>query len=343
MIQQRPDSPAVRIRVARHRLPRPAGPRTTAAQDTTIVRQQAPDFRLRADAIARIAALPPKEVHPLIVANLINELDSVGSAQLSVPPGDSEAPEEQEQYPEYRISLARAVFRVARDMSGSQKQSSVRSLVFGGLPVSREIQRFVADQGKASLGALDTAFAASDATAPAVVSTWGYTLAAMPSQLSFEDSVYVYARILLSAQYYPVAFTYSARHARLFELMPELDSIVSQGTAEGKPALAAAARVASRKLIPARDSAKAADWVARLRLRTGVVCMDESRLGAETCRSLLAATTSAGASTRDPARLRQVMAEYERLLDQAVAAQSLSVEMREVLKQLVAGLLRAPA
>jgi hypothetical protein len=338
MIRQRPTDPPPRIAIAAHRIPRPAAPPPTPAEDSTLRRQRAADFRVRAEAVSRIEAMPVARLHPSIAANLISELDSVGAGRVAAPPASSaDSPAELEEYPEYVISLARAVVRL-------KDPRSVRALTFGGLATSREVQRFVAAQGREGLGALDTAFAASDATAPAVVSTWGYALAETPSRLAFEDSVYVYARIVLSAQYYPVAFAYAARHANLFDLMPELDSIAARAAADSALALAAAARVASRALAPALDSvgsAIAADWLARLRLRTGVLCMDEARLGAESCRAMLDATGSAARSIGDLTQVRQAMTQYLGLLDQAVSAGRMSVEAREGLKPVINGLLRA--
>jgi hypothetical protein len=288
ILRQRATDPAPRVAIAARRIQRPAGPPPTPTEDSTLSRQRATDFRLRAEAVSRVEAIPAARLHPSIAANLISELDSVGAARLGAPPAaPADAPAEQEAYPEYIISLARAVVRL-------KDPRSVRALTFGGLVTSREVQRFVAAQGREGLGALDTAFSVSDATAPAVVSTWGYSLAETPSRLAFEDSVYVYARIVLSAQYYPVAFAYAARHAKLFDLMPELDSIATRAQADSALALASAARVAGRALAQWMDSAAtAADWVARLRLRTGVLCMDESRLGADSCRGLLDATSAA--------------------------------------------------
>lgn len=344
MIRQRPTDPPPRIAIAARRLPSPPGPPPSPAEDSTLRRQRAADFRVRAEALSRIEAVPTARIHPTIAANLISELDSVGAARLSAPPAVSaDLPAELEGYAEYVISLGRAVGKLEAERHAAGllvDPRAVRALALGGL-VSRENQRLVAAQGREGLGALDTAFAASDAAAPAVVSTWGYALAERPSRLAFEDSVYVYARIVLSAQYYPVPFTYAARHANLFDLLPELDSIASRAMTDSALALAAAARVASRALAPALASASAADWLARLRLRTGVLCMDESRLGADPCRALLDATGSAARSMGDLAQVRQAMTQYSALLDQAVSAGRMSVEARESLKPVVNGLLRA--
>jgi hypothetical protein len=310
LVRQQAADPAVRLFVRARPLPRPAGPAPTPAEDTTLR-------------------------NPAIAVNLINELDSVASARLSTTPKDSaDAPDEQEQYPEYVISLTRAVVRL-------KNPTSVRALALGGLGTSRDAQRFVASQGTAGLGVLDTAFAASDAVAPAVVNTWGYTLADDPSRLPFDDSVHVYARILLSAQYYPVAFTYAARHARLFELIPELDSIAAQATADTKPALAGAARSASRVLDSAFAAAQPRDWLARLRLRTGVQCIDEALLGPAACTQLIAATGAAAAGLGNLDVVRQAMTQYRGLADAAAGDGRMSAATRASLQRLVDGLLHA--
>jgi hypothetical protein len=335
LLRQLPTDPLPRIAVAARRLVPAAAVRPlTPTEDSALGRQLAADFRVRAEAVARIQAIPALRLHPTIATNLINELDSLSATRLATPPvAGPDSVDEQEAYPEYVISLSRAVARL-------KDPRSVRALALGGLVTSREIQRFVAAQGPQALGPLDTAFAASDATAPAVVTTWGYTLAAKPSKLRFEDSVYVYARIVLSAQYYPVSFAHAARQAKLFELMPELDSIVARA-ADSQPVVAAVARLASRRLASVRDSASAADWLARLRLRTGVVCMDESRLGPEVCRALLGATANATGSLGNTDAMRLVMTQYHGLLDAAVAARLMSPEASGSLGQLVNGLLRA--
>lgn len=335
LLRQRRTDPIPRIAVAARRIiPAVAVRPLTPSEDSTLGRQLAADYRVRAEAVARIEATPAARVHPSIATNLINELDSLAATRLAAAPAAiPDTADEQESYPEYVISLSRAVARL-------KDPRSVRALALGGLVTSREIQRFVADQGPQALGPLDTAFAGSDATAPAVVTTWGYALASSASRLRFEDSVYVYARIVLSSQYYPISFAYAARQANLFELLPELDSIVAQA-ADSHPVVAAVARSASRKLVPVRDSAGPADWLARLRLRTGVVCMDESRLGSEVCRALLGATTRATGSLDNLDRTRLVMAQYRGLLDAAVSSRLMSAEVSGSLGQLVNGLLQA--
>ena len=332
MIRQGTKDPLPRIAVAARKVARLAAQPATLVEESTLVRQVAADFRVRAEALASIQAIPVSKLHPAIVSNLIDELDSVGAARLAAAPGASaEAAEDQEAYPEYVISLSRAVVRL-------KDPRSVRALTLGGLVTSRDVQRFVAAQGPAALGALDTAFAASDASAPAVVRTWGYTLAS--GRLSFVDSVYVYARIVMSAQLYPVSFAYAARHAKLFELIPELESIAARA-ADSQPVAAAVARATSRQLTPVRESASAADWLARLRLRTGVACMDGSKLGPEVCRSLLDQTVEVGKSLGNLDQTRQALARYRELLDGAVASQLMSAEGSGSLNELADGVLRA--
>lgn len=336
LIRQRPGDPLPRLAIAaRHLIAGPGGRALTPSEDSTLGRQLASDFRVRAEAVARIAAVPALQLHPSIATNLINELDSLGAARLAAPPAATgpDSVDEQEAYPEYVISLSRAVVRL-------KDRRSVRALALGGLVTSKEIQRFVAAQGAQALGSLDTAFAVSDATAPAVVSTWGYTLASTQSGLKFEDSVYVYARIVMSSQYYPVSFAYAARNANLFELIPELDSIVARA-ADSQPVVAAVARATKRKLTPVRDSASSADWLARLRLRTGVICMDQTRLGPEVCRALLGATTNATRALGSLDLTRLAMTQYHGLLDAAVSARLMSAEAGGSLGELVNGLLRA--
>jgi hypothetical protein len=334
LIRQVPTDPWPRIRVTARKIPRPIARAPTLAEDSTLLRQAAPDFRVRAEAIARIQTTPVARLHPAIASNMIDELDSVGAVHLATAPAPApESLEEQEAYPEYVISLARSVGRL-------KDPRSVRALTLGGLVVSREIQRFVASQGPAALGALDTAFSASDATAPAVVNTWGYALAADPSRLTFDDSVYVYARIVLSAQYYPVSFAQVVRQTNLFELIPELESIAA-GAADSQPVAAAVSRAAIRHLTPVRESARPADWLARLRLRTGVVCMEGTKLGPEVCRALLGATSDAARSLGNLDQTRQAMTRYNELLDGAVAAQLMSAQARGSLSELTTGLLRA--
>ncbi len=69
--------------------------------------------------------------------------------------------------------------------------------------------------------------------------------------------------------------------------------------------------------------------------------MDESRLGAERCRSLLEATGAASGSLGNLPSLRQAMLRYQGHLDQAVTEGKLSPDGRTAPESLVSGLLRA--
>ncbi len=319
------------IQVSGRRVPPRATQTVTARDDSTIVLQRAADYRVRAAAIARIDAAA---VHPTVAANLITELDSVGAARLRA--GRMAGPElgaEEEDYAEYVVSLTRAVVQL-RD------PRAVRAVALGGLGSSRQAQRFVAEQGIEGLAVLDTVFAASDDAAPAAVTTWAMALAGSPSRLSFEDSVYVYARIVLAAQYHPVAFTHAARLASLFDLTPELDSLAAQ-TSDSLPAVAGAARAASRILADRSASAPARDWLARLRLRTGVLCMNAQRLGEGSCRELLDATVAASRGIGSQAARRQAAAQYQTVLDRTVRERRMSADTRARLLMLLDVLVRS--
>ncbi len=262
LIRKRPNDPVPRVVVPARKIRGPQGARSVSVgEDTTIRKQRAADFRVRAEALARIQAQPPGQIHPSIATNLINELDSVGALRLTVAPiAAAEGPEEQEAFPEYVISLSRAVVRL-------KDPRSVRALALGGLATSREVQRFVAGQGPGGPGLARYGFRRERCDGAGGREHLGLRSGGKSSRLSFEDSVYVYARIVLSSQLYPVSFAYATRHAKLFELIPELDSISARATADTQPVLAAVARAASRKLAPVRTAATPADWLARLRLR----------------------------------------------------------------------------
>jgi hypothetical protein len=173
-----------------------------------------------------------------------------------------------------------------------------------------------------------------------VVTTWGYSLSAKPSNLGFEDSVYIYARIVMSAQEYPVPFTYAVRHAQLFDLLPELDTLATV-LGDSMPVAAAAARAASRALAPTLASATPGDWLGRLRLRTGVQCIDETRLSNEICRALLESTAAMARSIGNLSQIQQAAAQYRAQLNAVVGAKRMSPEVSGSLNTVLGGLLRA--
>ena len=323
------------VPLAVRRLPPRAGRAPTAAEDTTIVAQRSADFRVRSDALARIAVVRggPSRVHPTVAVNLINELDSVGVMRITPPTGavGTDQDPEDEEYSEYVVSLARSVVRL-------DDASAVRAVAFGGLGTSREAQRFVARQGTAGLGALDTVFASSEALAPSVVTTWAYALADESKRLDYADSVHLYTRIVMAGQHHPISFAHAVRIAKLYDLAPELDSVAAR-VADSSPAAAATARVAARAVAAQAAGASTADWLVRLRLRAGLLCLDDSRLGPDRCGRVIGALNEAagtpGADAASAAAVQGALGRAGQELDAAVNEGQLAAETRGRLADLM--------
>jgi hypothetical protein len=280
-----------------------------AAADTAARAQRSTDFRVRHAAIDQLVDRPQVvRASPELRAVLITQLDSIGVRRLNgaalLPASANE--EDREEFGEYVIALTRAVVRL-------ENPTATRAVVLSGLGTSREVQRFVARQGAASLPILDTAFALDSEGSGAVVTTWAYTLAESPSRLSTTDSVFVYSRILQARHARPISFLTATRIAKLFELLPLVDSLAGSRS----PATSGAAKLARRDLMSARDSASDDEWGRRLRLYTSYVCagtIDDRR---QDCVAMLAAASAAD-QAKGSGR-RPVQAELDRLLAAARA------------------------
>lgn len=317
---------------------RPVRPLTvvalTPAADTSLRMQASPDWRLRAREIVRISRQPPLQVHPSVAAALITQLDSVGVMRMNgialLPTTATDA--DREDYGEYVTALNRTVLRLVTPHPHDTQ--AVRAIALAGLQTSQDAQRFVAAQGATSLPILDTAFALSGDVSGAVVTTWAHMLAASPSTLSAEDSVFVYGRILHARWSHPVPFLYATRIAQLFELRPIVDSL----TRDPSSATAGAAKLAERDLSERATAARRADWLTRLRLYIGYVCAGTLDARRQACTDMVAAgqeASRAGSVPTGQPRMAAALRRVAAATDQMVQARGLTIFDQRMVQSLL--------
>ena len=197
------------------------GDSLTRALDTLSHMLDSNDFRARAAAVGALATLPTDSIPSDIRSRLMTLLDREGVAGAR---GESEitaqSPEvDAEEFGEYVIALTDLVLSF-------QDGHASRGIALIGIQTSRDAQQFVAAQGAAVLPLLDSVYVANPATAPAVVKTWGYALAAQPAgPLAHADSVRLVSRLLTVAPQQPIAFASAARAARFVDAAPALEKI----------------------------------------------------------------------------------------------------------------------
>lgn len=222
-----------------------------------------PDVHVRAEAVARMNALPLEQLTAGARRDLIDLLNREATTAAAAP-GDSAA-DEDETYREYIIDLASAVSRL-RD------SSALRGLVFLGIQTGQEVQRQVAAFGESSLPVLVEAWMTKPKARPSVVETLGF-LAARDGALDRRARLEVLSQLLIAANEYPIALAAAARAASLETLQPVLEQM-----AVGTPDVVVRSRVlrAASLLEPIRGRTspevllgEVQDWIAAMcRLRS---------------------------------------------------------------------------
>ena len=175
---------------------------------------------LRADAVARLNALPLEELTPFARAKLVALLDA--EAMKSMPAPEEVRSEEDERYGEYLLDLVDVVLKL-RD------PGSLRGMALLGIHSGLDAQRYVASFGSQSLPLLDQAWRDDPDVRADVMGTWGFMLAGTGS-LSEPEKDKLLSAIISLADDHPIYVASAARTAPLPVLAPVLADLAASAT-----------------------------------------------------------------------------------------------------------------
>jgi hypothetical protein len=230
-----------------------------AGADSLARRLTAADVHIRAEAVARLNALPLGQLTPSARRSLVRllELEATGRAPKSSEPTSGE----DETYGEYIIDLTSGVLRL-------QDPASLHGLVRLGIETAQDVQQFVASFGARSLPLLDDAWRTRENARSSIIATWAFaTLVRGPNALRPDDRRRVLRSILAATDEYTIAVAGAARSASLTGLIPVLTDVASRlpkNDIGGERATRAANELAPlrARLGPTVLLDDAADWIA---------------------------------------------------------------------------------
>ncbi len=217
-----------------------------------------PDVHVRAEAVARLTALP---LHALSGSTRRALIVLLEQEATSTAPTTGETPaEEDETYGEYIIDLTSGVLRL-RD------PAALRGLARLGIETSDDAQRFVASYGAQSLPFLDEAWASEEGNRAPVITTWALMLGTTgPGTLRLQDRNRILARLLAATDEQSIAVAHAASLASLTALIPALEDVarraidndIVRARAQQEAAGLAALRATKS---PTTVLAETSDWV----------------------------------------------------------------------------------
>jgi hypothetical protein len=202
------------------------GAQAALAQDADALasRLTTSNIHVRAEAVARLNALPISALTPAARGAMIALLEQEATGQAPV--SADTAADVDETYSEYVIDLTSGVMRL-------QDPAALRGLALLGIQTGRDVQRYVASFGARSLPMLAEAWRLKSDARPSIVTTWALSATLTgPNALSKEDRQQVLASILAASDSYPIAIASAARSGSLVVLMPVLANIAAHTTDE---------------------------------------------------------------------------------------------------------------
>jgi hypothetical protein len=217
-----------------------------------------PNIHVRAEAVARLTALPLRDLGVGTRKALIGLLEQ--EATGTAPTGGEVLGADDETYGEYVIDLTSAVLRF-------QDPSSLRGMARLGIETSPDAVQFVVSYGARSLPYLDEAWAYSESSQPSVIATWGAMLAARgTSALGPVDRERLLGKLLRAADNQPLAVARAASDASLVSFIPVLELIALRAGDDEIVRARALAAVATLKASRGRTSAltlviQAQEWL----------------------------------------------------------------------------------
>src|SRR5207245_4653421 len=188
-----------------------------------------------------------------------------------------------ETYSEYVIDLTRGVLRL-------QDASAVRGIAFLGIETSRAAQELVASRGAAAIPVLNEVWISKATARPAIITTWGYTLASTTNGLAPDDRASLLGRIIQAVPAYPIPAARAARTASLITLLAPLRQIADT---IADPVIKNRLLAAAAELEPRMAAASAPDVLAQLAEVIAGICQGTSGARQGTCTSTQSLTTDA--------------------------------------------------
>ena len=239
-----------------------------------------PSVYARAQAVARLNLVPLQALPAGAREAMIRLLEREATGQVTY--GETTGPDD-ETYAEYVVDLARGVLRL-RD------PSAVRGIAFLGIETSRAAQEFIAARGAAAIPVLDEVWAAKERARPAIITTWGYTLASTTNGLDAEDRAVLLGRIIRAAAAYLIPTARAARTASLITLLIPLRQIADTAT---DPVVKNRLLAAAAELDARMAAASATDVLAQLAEVVAGICQGASGARHGVCVSIQSLTSDA--------------------------------------------------
>ncbi len=239
-----------------------------------------PSVYARAQAVARLNLVPLQSLPSGARQALVQLLEREATGQVSY--GETTGADD-ETYSEYVIDLTRGVLRL-------QDVSAVRGIAFLGIETSRAAQEFIAGRGAAAIPVLDEVWTSKERARPAIITTWGYTLASTTNGLAPEDRAALLGRIIQAVAAYPIPAARAVRTASLFTLLIPLRQISDTAT---DPAVKTRLIAAAAELAPRMAAASATDVLAQLAAVIAGLCRGASGAHQGTCASIQSLVTDA--------------------------------------------------
>ncbi len=239
-----------------------------------------PSVSARAQAVARLNLVPIQSLSSAARQALVQLLEREATGQVRY---DQTTGKDDETYSEYVIDLTRGVLRL-------QDASAVRGIAFLGIETSRAAQEFIATRGSAAIPVLNEVWISKERARPAIITTWGYTLASTTNGLAPEDRAALLGRIMQAVPAYPIPTARAARTASLITLLIPLRQIADTAT---DPAVKNRLAAAASELEPRMAAASATDVLAQLAEVIAGICQGASGARQGTCSSIQSLVTDA--------------------------------------------------
>ena len=239
-----------------------------------------PSVYARSQAVARLNLVPVQALSSQARQAMVQLLEREATGQVSY--GETTGADD-ETYSEYVIDLTRGVLRL-------QDASAVRGIAFLGIETSRAAQEFIAARGAAAIPVLDEVWTSKERARPAIITTWGYTLASTANSLAPEDRAALLGRIIQSVAAYPIPAARAARTASLITLLIPLRQISDTAT---DPAVRSRLIAAAAELEPRMAAASATDVLAQLADVITGICQRATGARHGTCTSIQSLLTDA--------------------------------------------------
>jgi Carbohydrate-binding module family 5/12 len=243
---------------------------TAQSPDSLVRLLGSPDWRVRSFALHRLPYLPDSALPSSYRSTLIALFN-----QEAVTP-DPAAGSTGEGYGEYQIQLVDAALAL-------HDPATLRGLAYLGVQVDEASQRFIAEQGSASLPYLDEAWTADSDAHSGIMDTWALLVGRYKDGITAQERIRILHQILQAAASEPIDFIAVAVAAPLPLVGPVLKLWTSPDTIETRRNYA---NQSLQKLEPLRNQLSPAQLHADLSDWLQAICLNAGAAKATACDTL---------------------------------------------------------